>query len=111
MIYKTFIFYCSPAGTTRHVAAVIEQKLAGFGRQVVVCELCNECGICVDLCPVATLTLKPYPVYADNCILCFNCMRGCPENAISSDLSAIHKRVLERAENYQEEPLSEVFTG
>ncbi len=71
--------------------------------------LCNKCGICVKQCPVAALTLKPYPIYADHCILCFNCMRWCPENAISADLSAIHDRVLERAENYQEKPLSEIF--
>ncbi len=55
--------------------------------------------------------MKPYPVYADHCILCFNCMRWCPENAISADLTAIHERVLERAESYQEEPLSEMFAG
>ncbi|MCK5681023.1 EFR1 family ferrodoxin [bacterium] len=72
-------------------------------------ELCNKCGVCVKQCPVAALTLKPYPVYTEHCILCFNCMRWCPENAISADLSAIHERVLERAENYQEKPRSEIF--
>ena len=72
-------------------------------------DICNECGVCVEQCPVAALTLNPYPVYAKHCILCFNCMRWCPENAISADLSTIHKRVLERAEKFQENPLSEFY--
>lgn len=72
-------------------------------------DLCTECGVCVDQCPVAALTLEPYPVYAEHCILCFNCMRCCPEKAIAADLSAIHERVRERADNYREEPLSDVF--
>lgn len=41
-MYKTFTFYCSPAGTTRHVAEVMEKKLAGYGRQVTVCGLGKE---------------------------------------------------------------------
>ncbi len=43
-MYKTFIFYCSPAGTTSHVAKVIERKLGGYGRQVTVCVLGKEEG-------------------------------------------------------------------
>ena len=78
-------------------------------QRVVNKDLCNGCGVCVDQCPVAALTLEPYPVYADNCILCFNCMRCCPEKAIEADLTAIHERVRERAENYKEDPLSKVF--
>ena len=26
MMYKAYIFYCSPAGTTRHIAGVMEKK-------------------------------------------------------------------------------------
>ena len=38
-IYKSFIFYCSPAGTTRHVAKVVERKLKSKKREVTVCEI------------------------------------------------------------------------
>jgi len=41
-MYKSFIFYCSPAGTTRHVTNVIEKKLAGYGHQTTVCVLGKE---------------------------------------------------------------------
>lgn len=42
MEYKPFIFYCSPAGTTRHVAEVIEKELAERGRRAAVCTLGQE---------------------------------------------------------------------
>ncbi len=41
-MYKSFIFYCSPAGATRHVAEVMKKKLAGYDRQVTVCTLGKE---------------------------------------------------------------------
>ena len=72
-------------------------------------DLCNQCGICADSCPVAALTLEPYPTYAEHCILCFNCMRCCPENAIEADLSQAHEMVRMRYEKYKEFPLSKIF--
>lgn len=47
-------------------------------------ELCTQCGVCVDSCPVANIVLSPYPVFNDRCILCFNCIRFCETNAVSS---------------------------
>lgn len=72
-------------------------------------DLCNQCGVCADKCPVAALTLTPYPTYAEHCILCFNCMRWCPENAIEADLSPAHDMVQLRYEKYKESPLSKIF--
>ena len=48
-MYKAFIFYCSPAGTTAHVAAVIEKTLAGYDRQVTVCTLGKEDGKAAEI--------------------------------------------------------------
>ena len=72
-------------------------------------DLCNQCGICADECPVAALTLTPYPTYAKHCILCFNCMRLCPEKAIEADLSPAHEMVRLRYEKYKEYPLTKIF--
>jgi ferredoxin/flavodoxin len=72
-------------------------------------DLCNQCGVCADKCPVAALTLAPYPTYAKHCILCFNCMRWCPEHAIEADLSPAHEMVRLRYEKYKEYPLSKIF--
>ena len=78
-------------------------------QRVVNKDLCNQCGVCADRCPVAALTLKPYPIYAEHCILCFNCMRWCPENAIEADLSTTHEMIRKRIANYKEYPLSKLF--
>ena len=72
-------------------------------------ELCTQCGECVVQCPVAALTLTPWPEFAENCILCFNCMRLCPENAIEADLTAIYDRVRERAQASREGDPSQIY--
>ncbi len=61
-------------------------------------EVCTQCGECVVQCPVAALTLTPWPVFAEPCICCYNCVRLCPENAIEADLTPIYQRIEERAE-------------
>ena len=72
-------------------------------------DLCTQCGECAIQCPVDALTLTPWPVFAENCILCFNCMRLCPENAIVADLTAIYDRVRERAQTSREGDPSQIY--
>ncbi|MFZ3049160.1 MAG: EFR1 family ferrodoxin [Desulfatirhabdiaceae bacterium] len=45
---------------------------------------CTQCGLCMTVCPVAAVTLKPFPKFSQICFDCFNCIRLCPENAIAS---------------------------
>jgi len=52
-------------------------------------EMCTQCGVCVDSCPVANIVLSPYPVFSDRCILCYNCIRSCETNAVSSQAQEI----------------------
>lgn len=65
--------------------AVEKQKRGSFhadGR-------CNNCGLCVKLCPVQNLTLTPNgPQQQNNCILCYRCVNACPQKAISVLLNA-----------------------
>ncbi len=72
-------------------------------------KLCTQCGECVDQCPVEALTLTPWPVFAESCIVCFNCMRLCPENAIEADLATIYQRIEERAQAVREGAPSQIY--
>jgi ferredoxin len=47
-------------------------------------EMCTQCGVCVDSCPVENIALSSYPEFSDRCILCFNCIRSCETNAVTS---------------------------
>ncbi|MGD8561835.1 MAG: ferredoxin family protein [Desulfarculaceae bacterium] len=48
---------------------------------------CNQCGICVDMCPMDVLRLgsKGYPVmrYRDDCWYCDVCVFLCPQKAVT----------------------------
>ncbi len=72
-------------------------------------DICTQCGECETNCPVAALTLTPWPVFAENCICCFNCVRLCPENAIEADLSPIYDRIYERAEAAREGAPTQIY--
>jgi ferredoxin/flavodoxin len=72
-------------------------------------ELCNQCEICEEVCPTASVVLEPYPVFGKSCIYCFSCMRNCPEGAIKANLSEIWQRIRDRAECFVERPYTEIF--
>jgi len=70
---------------------------------------CTQCGICAELCPVQTITLSPMPEFGKDCICCFNCVRECPENAISADLAPVEKRIRDKAAKLAEQPVTKIF--
>jgi ferredoxin/flavodoxin len=70
---------------------------------------CTQCGLCAEECPVQAITLTPYPEFADNCICCFKCVRICPEEAFTNDLSMLDSRIRERARTIDEHPKTEMF--
>lgn len=47
--------------------------------------LCNQCGSCVDDCPVSIIVMDGYPTIKneESCIHCQHCLAICPEGAIS----------------------------
>lgn len=47
-------------------------------------EKCNQCGWCVDDCPMQSITMRSYPVVGDNCIRCYHCIIGCPQRAFQA---------------------------
>jgi flavodoxin/ferredoxin len=46
---------------------------------------CNECQWCVDECPMDNITAQPYPVLGRNCIRCYRCLSGCPQQAFHAN--------------------------
>lgn len=68
-------------------------------------EACTQCGICADNCLMRNIELSPYPVLADRCILCLNCVRLCPEQAMANPIMAlIEPEIKKRADFFQEPP-------
>ncbi len=58
------------SGLQRRKPAVIEDK-------------CEQCGICVKVCPVRCITMDGYPKWDyDRCIFCYCCHESCPYAAI-----------------------------
>lgn len=74
---------------------------------------CTECGICADCCPAAAIILNPMPEFGDTCFDCFNCIRLCPEDAITPavPMAKIEAKIRERVKNINEQPLTQIFSG
>jgi ferredoxin len=46
-------------------------------------EKCNNCGICVTICPAANITLQEgRPSWLHHCEQCLSCLQWCPQEAI-----------------------------
>jgi NAD-dependent dihydropyrimidine dehydrogenase PreA subunit len=72
-------------------------------------EICNQCEVCTEFCPTDAVTLSPYPVFGEDCVYCFNCMRTCPEGAIKADLTGVWERIRDRAAFFKERPHTQIF--
>jgi flavodoxin/NAD-dependent dihydropyrimidine dehydrogenase PreA subunit len=46
-------------------------------------ERCDQCLLCVYECPMANITMEPYPVLGDKCIRCYRCYNVCHLKAFS----------------------------
>ncbi|MCK5598368.1 EFR1 family ferrodoxin [bacterium] len=59
------------------------QARKDMGEKFVDGTLCNECGICVKVCPYNAVELSPKPVFdMSACYGCWACYNHCPEQAI-----------------------------
>ena len=74
-------------------------------------ESCTQCSVCAEECPVAAISLDPYPVFNEACFDCFNCIRLCPEAAIEPGvpLAKIEEMIRDRVTTINEQPLTEIY--
>ena len=93
-----YIVFCSPAGSTGHVAQVITDAL-------------EERSIPVHRLDLGAVALNPGPEFNAHCFDCFKCVRECPEDAIISSvpLDKIQAMIRERVEKYNEMPPTQIF--
>jgi ferredoxin len=76
-----------------------------------VAEKCDQCGICVSVCPTGAITLNHLPeTDANACILCCACIKECPTNARVNDSGFIKEKSQWLVDNYSERKEPEVFT-
>ncbi len=76
-------------------------------------DACTQCGECEESCPVQTIDLAPYPEFGADCFDCFNCVRVCPEDAITPAISLeqIAALIRGRVKTFNEKPHTRIFMG
>ena len=72
-------------------------------------ERCTMCGICSDNCPVNAIEVMDTPIISNLCIYCYNCVRLCPEMAITADLNPIHDFIRQRATIIKESTTTQTY--
>jgi flavodoxin/NAD-dependent dihydropyrimidine dehydrogenase PreA subunit len=46
---------------------------------------CDQCGWCMQECPIQNIKMEPYPVLGRDCIRCYRCYNGCPSRAFTTN--------------------------
>lgn len=52
---------------------------------------CNSCGICENICPVKSISVKEKPVWSKKCTQCLACINSCPVHAIQHGKGTLTK--------------------
>ena len=70
------------------------ERLAGrrpnleMGKKKVVESRCTRCGACEKNCPAGAIRLDPFPCFSKDCIACWRCINGCPEDCITTRIDS-----------------------
>ncbi|MPN11374.1 hypothetical protein SDC9_158675 [bioreactor metagenome] len=67
---------------------------------------CNNCGICVKVCPMGSISSENVREYTGICIKCGACIKKCPQNAkyYDDENYLYHKKDLEEEFQRRAEP-------
>jgi ferredoxin len=70
---------------------------------------CLQCGECAEKCTVAAITLSPFPLLADSCVLCLQCVRSCLQEAFIFNGDIVATRIAAMANHSEEEKVTKIF--
>ncbi|MEM3181919.1 MAG: 4Fe-4S binding protein [Fervidicoccaceae archaeon] len=71
-------------------------------KKVVIERSCNNCGLCVEICPTNALSINSNEVKASSrkCIACYACVILCPRKAIKIEWFNGIKKEIEIEDNF-----------
>ena len=101
--------YLSPALRADAASKSLAAAKAAMPPLTVDEQRCLQCGDCVARCPVAAISLAPFPTIADDCVLCLQCVRACPQEAFIFDNDAVAVRIAAMAERSDENKATQIF--
>jgi len=86
----------------RYISKLEKNSTRQYPKKIQVLECCNACLWCVLHCPVNNIALVDNrPQFGADCVMCFRCIYGCPQDAIkANDFQVLKKgfnlRAIER---------------
>jgi ferredoxin/flavodoxin len=101
--------YLSPSVRAEAVGKSLEAVKAAMPPLRIDEQRCQQCGECTAACPVAALTLAPWPKSTDACVLCLQCIRACPQDAFVFDSEAVSARIAAMAAESDEVRTTRIF--
>lgn len=72
-----------PQGKLPIIAKVLPRNSARIFTKTPFADMskCNNCGVCVKLCPMNAINKDTLKINEDECIRCFSCVKRCPKKA------------------------------
>ncbi len=70
------------SGLSPKLSKLFDKFAKDTAKNFIIESQCNNCGICVKVCPKNNITLSDVVSFKSSCISCYGCTHNCPQNAI-----------------------------